>query len=479
MLQNIGTKVVNNLAKETAKKGIINLKYVPTYNPPNNVIYAHTKYFPNYKPEFKQVYNKFYDNFTKDIKLKNENLKFAENIPRTINLGLFKNVEIINRNEKQNYLAEKYGFKEHPEEIKNKVSKEEYERIRDLYHKKSTLENFYINKLHLLVNNVKKDFDGLESKYHLNLTEEQILKEYRFASNSTNFRLQIIKQKLQEFNLVSKNEIKDFENKINLTETQIDKYTKLLETYDNKQLVNEIIMDELKQLFNKTVTNIKSHYKVSKELLSRLNKNFNEAYKEKVLNSKFILFLFNVAKQIKNSKLLKDYLTSLNTYFNNVIITAKNMQNKLASDFNKIIEYFKTVNKKGVETKYITEFYELLVSPNVNKEQIITKINELMVLINKNNYKEFNNKINKFLNYIKKSYKMTKKTFSILKSKNKLDQLLIKDIQNNFNLQLDIDIINKIKHLMYKQPNNIFKKNLKENDNIMSLNAINIMSKLY
>jgi hypothetical protein len=155
------------------------------------------------------------------------------------------------------------------------------------------------------------------------------------------------------------------------------------------------------------------------------------------------------------------------------------MQNKLASDFNKIIEYFKTVNKKGVETKYITEFYELLVSPNVNKEQIITKINELMVLINKNNYKEFNNKINKFLNYIKKSYKMTKKTFSILKSKNKLDQLLIKDIQNNFNLQLDIDIINKIKHLMYKQPNNIFKKNLKENDNIMSLNAINIMSKLY
>lgn len=473
MLKTFGTTTFGNVAKNTLKQGLYNTKKAHIHiAPPNDVIYV---YKDHYKPGFKKEYYKFFDKYTNDIMLKNKNLKFKETIPRTINIGLYNNVEITNKNEKQNYLREKYGYKEHPEEIKDKISKEELERLNDLEYKKMTLENYYINKLHLLINNVNKYPKELLLNYHLNLTEEQILKEYKFAKNSTNFKLQIIKQKLMEFDLVSQKDMKDFESKVNLTETQIDNYTKLLETFDNKQLVNEIIMDELKNIFKNTIINIKNHFKVSKNLVSNLNKKFNEAYGEKILNSKFILFLFNVAKLIKNSKLLKKFLTSLNTYFNNMVMTTKNMQNKINSNLNKIIEYFKNINKKELKAKYLME---LLVNPNVNKELVLTNMNELVVLVDKNNANSFNIKIKKFMKYVSTLYKSTKMSVSLLKlkSKNILNQLLIKEFDKTFNNLLKI---NKFKPKPYKGKGFDGKLLEQKNNEYISLEVIETMKNLY
>lgn len=436
MIANIG----KHFGKQAVKKGLYNINKANIHIPAsNNTIYG---YEPNKFYSKDSIYNKHeLDYFNKLGKL-GENQPF----PSHISLGLLKSVQVLPPAEYIKYSQEKFGYKRTPREIRDKISQKKYEELVDIDNKRAKINNIYLFP-----------YTGFHN-YKLKLTPQQVLKEYDFYTNSTDFRMQVIKQKMVELGLASEKEIKNFESNVKLSESQIDEYYKFMEILDNKDLVNKITVEELKNAFKNTIVYIKTQFNIPSNLLSNLKNNFNEAIKitELTMTYAFILSLVKISKLIKNAKLLKEYLKSLNNYFYNIIIdNSVKIKNKIIENFKRIVEFFKNINKKGVETKYSTEFYELLQTPSVNKQDLNTKITNLIELIDKNNVKVFKNKAKRFMSYISKYYKLVSKQASLLfKNNNTLfDKLLMKLFEKIGNMKL-------------------------KNDSFMTLDAINTMHKL-
>jgi hypothetical protein len=450
--QLFGTKTVSNLAKDIFNKGVYHVNKTHTF-PSNNVIYG-------YKPKLyyskDSIYNKNKFNYFNKLGKLGENQPF----PSHISLGILKSVQVLPPEEYIKYSQEKFGYKKNPKEIKDKISEKKYEELVDIN-----------NKMHIINNVYLIPYTGL-TNYKLKLTPQQVLKEYDFYTNTTDFRMQVIKQKMVELGLASENEIKNFELNVKLSESQIDEYYKFMEMLDNKELVNKITIEEFKSAFKNTIIYIKKHFKISNNLLYSLNNNFKEVIKmtESNISLNYILSLFNFSKLIKKAKLLKEYLKNLNNYLYNIIIeNSLKIKNKIIENFKRIVEFFKTINKKGVETKYSTEFYELLESPFANKEELNTKLKDLVLLIEKNNLKEFKGKALNFMIYINKSHKFAiKEAYLLMINDNLFNRLLIKQYEKIFKLNINKDL-----NLLVE------KKGIKiKNESYMSLIAIYTMNKL-
>jgi hypothetical protein len=452
MFKTFGTKTVTNLAKDAYKKGLYkgNKGYIP---PSNNVIYG---YEPNKFYSKDSIYNKHKLNYFNKLGKLGENQPY----PSHISLGTLKSVKVLPESEYRKYSQETFGYEKNPREIKNKISQKKYEELVDIDNKRAKINNIYLFP-----------YTGF-ANYRLKLTPQQVLKEYNFYTNTTDFRMQVIKQKMVELGLASENEIKNFELNVKLSESQINEYYKFMEMLDNKELVNKITIDEFKSVFKNTIIYIKKHFKISNNLLYSLNNNFKEVIKmsESNISLNYILSLFNFSKLIKKAKLLKEYLKNLNNYLYNIIIeNSIKIKNKIIENFKRIVDFFKTINKKGVETKYSTEFYELLESPFANKEELNTKIKDLVLLIEKNNLKEFKSKALNFMIYIDKSHKFAiKEAYSLMINDNIFNKLLIKQYEKIFKLNINKDL-----NLLVE------KKNIKiKNESYMTLIAIYTMNKL-
>jgi len=436
MLANIG----KHFGKEAVKKGLYNINKANIHIPAsNNLLYGYKK--NTYYPE-NSIYNK--DKFNYLNKL--GKLKENEPFPSHISLGLLKSVNVLPEAEYRIYSQKIFGYEKSPTEIKDKISQKKYQELQDIDNKRALINQIYLFP-----------YTGFHN-YKLKLTPEQVIKEYNFYKNTTDFRMRVIKQKMVELGLASEKEIKNFESNVKLSESQIDEYYKFMEILDNKDLVNKITIEELKNAFKNTIIYIKTQFNIPNNLLSNLKNNFNEAIKITGLTMTyaFILSLVKISKLIKNAKLLKEYLKSLNNYFYNIIIdNSVKLKNKIIENFKRIVEFFKNINKKGVETKYSTEFYELLQTPSVNKQDLNTKIMNLIELIDKNNVKVFKNKAKRFMIYISKYYKLVSKQASLLFKKNNtlFDKLLMKLFEKIANMKL-------------------------KNDSFMTLDAINTMHKL-
>ena len=266
-------------------------------------------------------------------------------------------------------------------EQKNNILVEENEKLM----KNVEVLNNNIQKLEKEINDYKKTVLELRTENHQNifqintLTEEiqqkcvekKIIEEKILQSNNTKKELDLLindlKTKLEEINnnnneLKSKNEIIVDENK-NL-KIQIDNIVK---DYENKFDFQEKELNKLNEdLINKKniITQIN---KTNDKILSE-NKNFNE----KIINlNQQITNLSENNRNLSNEK--EELLTKLNNNYNNE--EKNNLDNKVS---------LLTEEKKTIQEKYINleKEHNTIINENLELKKQIENLNEKILLIN-------------------------------------------------------------------------------------------------
>lgn len=271
--------------------------------------------------------------------------------------------------------------------------------------------------------------------------------------NITTKTTKIIEKPVEELN---RNNFKQLLKKMNERKNNVltKKYPDIKQNNLQYRLLNR-----LKINLNKPINIIMKDLKTEIKLLSnKLYNNFNKAITYNSINIRFFSFLIDIAKNIKNTSLLKSYLNSLNIYIIKSILYSKNAFNLLNINISNIFSVFENVGLKINKNLFNKINYNFLYSNDLIflYNTIIFISLTIFIGLKITNNTEYNEikEIEKYIkseinfeetaeiNFEEKIIKSSKKT--LINIFNDKILLLIEYIKTNFNFLTEYELIKYI-----------------------------------